>query len=130
MTFSPAVVVLIAGVIALILAALNITGARAAERQQIKSEIQISKESQALFNLPRSFVPIFFGIVSVIFSDALTSTQLGLALCAGMAVYFALQGWAYARSPEMRQVGPYIGTYLAFTAAGCYVIGAAVNNVI
>jgi len=130
MTYSSEVVVLIAGVVALILAALSVTGFRAAQQQGVVPPLPYSQDTQRLFNLPQLFVPVFFGLISVVFPTALTSTALGAALCVGMAIYFALQGWAYLRSPEMRQAGPYIGTYLAFSASTCYVIGALAGDVI
>lgn len=125
-----ATIVLVAGVIALITSLLSFTGGRALERQGAPPQVPMSKASMRLFNLPRSFVPAFFGIISIAFPGALTESTLGLTLCWGMGVFFALQGWAYARSPEIRALGPYIGTYLAFGAGACYLVAALAASVI
>ena len=130
MTYSAEVIVLVAGVLALISAAVTITGARAAERQKVFPKLPFSRASYHLFNLPTLFTPIFFGAISVVFPTAIVTTSLGAALSVGMALYFALKGLAYTQSPEMQEAGPYIGTYLAFAAAGCYLIGAFACDVI
>jgi hypothetical protein len=130
MTYSPEVMILIAGILALIQSAVTITGSRAAERQGIFPNLPFSKVSHRLFNLPTLFIPIFFGAISVAYPTAIVTTSLGASLCVGMAVYFALKGLAYALSPEIRAAGPYIGTYLAFASAGCYLVGAFTGDVI
>lgn len=56
--------------------------------------------------------------------------DVGVSLSVGMGVFFALRGWAYARSPEMKAAGTYIGTYVSFAASGYYVVAAIVGSVI
>jgi hypothetical protein len=129
MTYSPDVAVVVAGVLALLGSALTLYGLRAA-RANPPPQWAFSKQSYRRFNVPTLFVPIFFGVLSLGFSTEIVSTPLGTALCIGMAAYFAMKGWSYARSPEIRESGPYLGTYLAFAAAGCYLAGAVVSNVI
>lgn len=129
MTRNPSTLAIIAGVLSLVFATLLIHGARSASTSPPLPNVSIAPESIRLFSLPNTFVPILFGLLSLGFSDELVTTPLGVALSAGMGVFFALRGWAYARSPEMQAVGPYIGTYVAFAAAGCYV-GAAIVGVI
>jgi hypothetical protein len=127
MTPNPSTLAIIAGVLSLVFATLLIQGARSAATNPPLPNISIAPESLRLFSLPNTFVPILFGLLSLSFSNELVTTPLGVSLSAGMGVFFALRGWAYARSREMKAMGPYIGTYVAFAAAGCYVVAAVVG---
>ena len=114
----------------MVFSSLTILGARSVATRPAIQNLPIAAESIRLFALPNAFVAAFFGVLSLGFTEALYSTHLGIALCAGMGIYFALRGWAYARSREMRAAGSYIGTYIAFAIAGCYGVAAIWGSVI
>lgn len=130
MTINPSTLAIIAGVLSLVFATLLIRGARSAAVKPPLPNVSITPESLRLFSLPNTFVPLLFGVLSLGFSEALVTTPLGVALCTGMGIFFALRAWAYSRSREMKAAGPYIGTYVAFAAAGCYVVAAIFGSVI
>ena len=130
MTLDPPTLAIIAGALSLVFATLLIHGTWSAIANPPLPKVSIAPESMRLFALQNTFVPILFGALSLGFSDALIETPLGLALTVGMGVFFALRGWAYARSPEMKASGPHLGTFVAFAAAGCYLMAAIAGSVI
>ena len=130
MTLEPSTLAIIAGILALLFAAVTIHAARAVTTEPPIASTPIDPESVKRFGVPNIFVPILFGVLSLGFSEPLVTTQLGIALCFGMGIYFGLRGWAYARSPELRAAGPYIGTYLVFVASSCYLAAAIIASVI
>jgi hypothetical protein len=131
MTSSFATASTIGGVLALVLALLNYRGARSLAKGTAPDvpKLPYSTKGMSLMGMSGLFAPAMFGLISVVHAEALVSTALGASLCLGMCVYFFLKGWAYLRSPEMRDIGPYFGTYLAFGSAFFYAI-AVVGNVI
>ena len=130
MTPSPSTLATIAGVLSLVFATLLIHGVRSAAHDRPLPSVSIAPESVRLFSFASTFVPVLFGLLSLGFKEELVTTHLGLALCSGMGIFFALRGWAYACSRELKAAGPYIGTYVAFAAAGCYAVAAIVGSVI
>jgi hypothetical protein len=129
MTYSFATAAFFGGVFALLSALLTYSGVRTAVKQTDPSvpKLPYTQEGMTLMNRPNLFVPVFFGIISLAHPEGLVTTTLGASLCLGMCVYFSLRGWAYMRAPEMRDVRPYIGTYLAFGSAVSYAIALAGN---
>ena len=129
MTYTFATAAFIGGVLALVLALLMYNGARAAANQTNPSvpKLPFTQEGMTLMHRPSLVTPVLFGLISLAHPETLVTTTLGASLCLGMCVYFALKGWAYARAPDMRDVSPYVGTYLAFGAAVSYAIALAGN---
>jgi hypothetical protein len=130
MTLNPSTLAIVGGVLSLVFTVLLIHGTRSAAIKPPLPNVSIAPESVRLFALPNTFIPLLFGILPLGFSEAMVTTPLGVSLCTGMGIFFALRGWAYARSREMKAAGPYIGTYVAFAAAGCYVVAAIAGSVI
>src|SRR5262245_22776875 len=50
------------------------------------------------------FVPLFLGISSLLYPQALAETALGLTFSGGAAICFALWGWQIARRQPPREV--------------------------
>jgi len=48
--------------------------------------------------LPKRFLVIFFGLVSIAFSDTLASTAFGVVISAGLSSYLGLEVWAMTRA--------------------------------
>lgn len=124
MTYPLATASTIGGVLALVLTALNFNAAwRIANGTAAGApELPFSRKGVWLMGLSNHFASALFGLISVAHAEALASTALGASLCLGMCVYFFLKGWGYLRAPEMREMAPYIGTYLAFGSAVFYAI--------
>src|SRR5512134_3372421 len=112
MTLQPSTLAFTAGVLALVSALINIGGVLEAIARPALPNLSITAASIRGFAISNAFIPIFFALLSLAFSDDLIGTPLGIALCTGMAVYFGLRGLAFATSPEMRAGGPYTGTHV------------------
>ena len=124
MTLQPSTLAFTAGVLALVSALVNIGGVLEAIARPALPNLSITAVSIRGFAISNAFIPIFFALLSLAFSDDLIGTPLGIALCTGMSVYFALRGVAFATSPEIRAGGPFILTYVLLAAAACYAAAA------
>jgi hypothetical protein len=102
MTNSLSHLVFAGGVLLLLHSAFHIHVVRTARRlgtlggTTLKSGVAspITAQTIELHLLPKRFLVIFFGVVAVSFSEALASTSLGVAICAGLAFYLGLEVWA------------------------------------
>jgi hypothetical protein len=130
MTLQPSTLAFTGGVVALLFAAINIGGVREAIIGPPLPKASIAAASVRGFTISNAFPPVLFGVLSLVFPHDLVETDMGMSLCAGMAIYFGLRGWAFAISPEIRAGGPYLGTYALLLAAVCYAAAAVWGSVI
>jgi hypothetical protein len=130
MTLQPSTLAFTAGLFALVSALINIGGVANAVARPALPNLPITAASIRGFAITNAFIQVLFAVLSLVFSDDLIRTPLGIALCAGMAVYFGLRGVAFATSPEIRAGEPDIWTYVLFAAAVCYAAAAVWGCVI
>jgi hypothetical protein len=137
MTISTALLVIVGGTLALVVPAVNLVTRGAVTKRETNPALKVllTETSKRLFQSVSGYVQMFFGVLSLTQPTALASTTLGTSVCAGIAIYFALLGGAYARAPELRIGGAYDVnitpvTYLAFTTAGCYAAAVLARYVI
>jgi len=133
MTNSMSHVVFAAGVLLLVNSAFQILVVRAARRQGTlgsttlrgRTASPITAPIVELHLLPKRFLVVFFGLVSIAFSEAFATTAFGVVICAGLSSYLGLEVWAMTRA----QLSPSqlfgLDTLLYLAPSICFAVVAA-----
>jgi hypothetical protein len=79
--------------------------------------------SRGLYLAAWIYTRIFFGTISLIYSNELTSSGLGSAICLGIAIHLGITGWALVRTPAKSRAAPNILITLTLLSAMCYLAG-------
>jgi hypothetical protein len=123
MTYGMAGVVFVGGVLLL---ALNAFSVLSLSQKDIGgyAEDKAWAASRGLHRAAWIYTRIFFGTLSVIYSDDLTSSRLGSAICLGIAIHLGINGWALIRTPSENRAAANILIALTLLSAMCYLVGA------
>lgn len=142
MTNKTQVLVFVSGILALIPTASVIALLRSTPKpvtspagNQLTAAISalVSIRSRRLIGVYTTYAPFFFGVLSLAQSKELATTPLGSSVCLGIAIYFTLEGVAYALAPPggtKSGVNFKPVAYVSMVTAACYGTAALSRYVI
>ncbi|MES1189702.1 MAG: hypothetical protein ABUS47_01360 [Steroidobacter sp.] len=81
--------------------------------------------TEPLLLMPMRLLENFFAVLSILFSKVMISTQFGLAICLGLASYYAFDAWVHLRRPGSSRSFFSTVNLLTLASSFCYATAVA-----